>query len=309
MIGTSGYTNCEDCRDVNECPELWLIKSCCKSLPQEIISIPAGTVSIGEIWIDTNDLCWELAEQVDQLPTNYSISLASQYFGECEACNTVNPCPEVVYVTIRNCCNPLQVEVYATQAFVPQTGTIFTDINGVCWEATSWDLTGTVSWPVPIYNSKQFDDCTQCRLDAGGCPDYYLFSACCETGVTQVAYGVFTIGLSYREAISNNCYVCVSITTDTPTSNFYTDTPYETCELCLESNPCNYYEVYNCCLDTNQVVLAQGGMGFSGFYDPLTGVCFDFVSSSTGPATVSVGTITAQYSDCTTCIAAHACPA
>ena len=158
-IGTTGYTDCLDCLNTNPCPEFWLIRSCCQNLDIEVIQIPAGTVTVNEIWVDTNGICWEIFGQVTSLPTNYTITLVTLYV-DCEDCLATNPCPTEIYITVRKCCEPLVVEVFLYSGS-PTTGLVFSDLSDVCWEVISWSLTGTPTISPLVINS-QYSNCIEC---------------------------------------------------------------------------------------------------------------------------------------------------
>jgi hypothetical protein len=230
------------------------------------------------------------------------------YVGECVPCIGDNTnCPSEVYVTLRECCDSSHVEVVKMNR-ITTTGTIFQDRNGVCWEIMGWSLTGTETWvPTIMDNGFQYSTCAEC-IGSSECPDYYLFSACCESGITEISFGVYTIGVVYRDEF-DNCVTCISATTESPTINVIVGREFDGCDACVELTPCNYLEITNCCdggdiqtILPNNSLLVEGAV----FYDSITDTCWEVTGTSTGPLSMTLGTIT-FYTDCTTCITANPC--
>jgi hypothetical protein len=303
-IGTTGYTSCDDCINNNDCPSVWVVESCCDIFSQEVIHTTLD-LSIDEVWVDSDGICWTIISEANELPTNYEITLTTPST-DCVDCVDSNTCPDFVYVTLRHCCDLLQVEV-AIMEQVPTTGTIFSDVNGVCWEVVGWSLVGTPTWPVMVIPEGQYDSCDSCQMDIGICPDYYLFESCCENGITEIAFGTYVIGRRYTDLVGN-CYTCVSITTDPPTTNFSVwNSQYDNCNGCIGQNVCNYVEITDCCgVQSNQIVLVPSNGLPTNFYDSDSGTCWEFVNNSAGPSTLFLGTIT-EYIDCPECTAVHNC--
>jgi hypothetical protein len=312
MIGTSGYTSCSGCTGVNECPLVYYVEPCCTTLSPEYIPIPASTgVNAGEYWVDSDGLCWKIGTTSTSLPTNYSITLVSEILGTSLVCDDIVDdcyCPETIFVTLRECCDPSHV-IIAEMLYVPPTKTTFSDDNGVCWEVLGWDVTGPENWGVVVRAVNLYDSCGECLADGNVCElDYYLFETCCDTGfeATGVTYGNYDIGKTYVDG-QGNCFSPVSATTLTPTL-YIPNTPiFDSCQSCLSANTCQWVEIQDCCLVLpNEVVLLTSNDLNGTFYDSASDNCWEFFSASTGPATAVLGTIT-PYLDCGPCTTAHAC--
>ena len=81
----------------------------------------------------------------------------------------------------------------------------------------------------------------------------------------------------------------------------------DNCQSCLSTTTCQWVEIQDCCgVLPNEVVLLTSNDLNGTFYDSASDNCWEFVATSTGPATAVLGTIT-PYSNCTACTTAHAC--
>ena len=233
--------------------------------------------------------------------------------GNCLNCITDNTaCPDTWFLTVRSCCDPLVVEVIET-TIIATTGTIFQDTNGVCWEIMSWSISGTSTWPVPIKVNGSYNTCNACLLDVGGadsCPDFYLFSGCCFTETSQVAYGVYTVGQTYFNEDDRLCYECVSTTTGPATaSSIPYNAPYGNCEQCTEVNPCPTYRVKDCCNVLEDKIVAYPPVTTIGesFFDSTSGTCWEILGQINETPTMTLGTTTDYNTGCADCISSYPC--
>jgi len=165
--------NCTTCLGDNICPDIYLIRSCCKdlcnnlnfSLYTTLAQLGGGTP--GETFVDQFGFCWTISlvpEVHFTLLTGSFIQYDSPYV-DCEVCiENNNPCNTPVFYTIQNCLT-LETEVVQYQ-FGLQVDYSFlisftTNFSPRCYKIISWDLT---SLPTKIIDAVEdcFIDCETC---------------------------------------------------------------------------------------------------------------------------------------------------
>jgi len=169
--------DCTTCLGDNICPDIYGIRSCCKSNCDPFIKFELFTTLDqlgggvpGEIFLDTFGFCWEIGSfpiAGFTLLTGSFIQYDSPYV-DCEACvENNNACNNVVYYTIQNC---ITQEIAIVQGpFGISVGNSLllnftTDLTPQCWEIISWDNT---SLPTKIIREifDCFINCIQCKQD------------------------------------------------------------------------------------------------------------------------------------------------
>ncbi len=213
--------NCIDCTDAHPCPDLWSIQSCCTRVTEVIsTTIP---LTIGESFVDTTGICWQVIDSASILPTNYNIVVDTVYSldpeSNCELCTNDNACPLEYFLTVRACCDPDRVEIMSipAQYMTLSEGTIFSDLYGLCWEVMYYSTTGietyAVDWSVGISTYK---NCEECSTDEGKilCTTVWEVRDCADNTVYR-AYSInniLTIG-SYYTAIFKDSgeYSCFEV--------------------------------------------------------------------------------------------------
>ena len=216
--------DCADCTTANPCPDLWSIKSCCGEL-SEIIATSVS-LNLGDSFVDTNGICWNVGRQATILPTNYDIVVDTVYTGaitpdtNCSLCTTANPCPTEYFLTIRNCCDNDRVEIAQVPAayMTFSEGNIFSDALGICWEVMSYDTTGVETYPIWDWTSigapNKYRDCPLC-LQANGkdgklrCNIYEVVSCIDSNTYTVVSATPIVTGQFYfaeTDVIALQCF-------------------------------------------------------------------------------------------------------
>jgi hypothetical protein len=262
---------CLACTTVNPCPSFWGVKSCCTGVNEVI----ATTVLLnsGDSFVDTNGICWEVAELAQGLPTNYDITVDTVYSGgidNCEDCKIANSCPTEYFLTVKACCDPDRVEIISVPALYMSfsEGTVFSDPYEVCWEVMSYSTTGVETYPINwnIFKPSNFPDCKACT---GGekCLLLYQVRDCVE-GVIYTAYasGILTIGSIYKGqnfmASEPACYEVLGYgyPEENPLQVGITEgnLPYVTCEECNTPAEPTFREVLFCDTGEDIVVYITG---------------------------------------------------
>lgn len=169
--------DCVECLNDNICPDIYGIKSCCKSTCDgtyfELYTTLAllGGGSPGETFVDQFGFCWRigLVPEVDfTLLTGSFIQYASASIGPCGIEDTpcTNACDTNVFYTIQNCFT-LQVEVIEYSFGLPINSSIFISFTTVlspkCYKVIGWDNT---SLPTKIVDSIEgcFRTCEECLI-------------------------------------------------------------------------------------------------------------------------------------------------
>jgi hypothetical protein len=212
--------DCTDCTTANPCPDFWSIRSCCGQL-SEIIATSAS-LNLGDSFVDTNGICWEVGRQAESLPTNYDIVVDTVYSvtpgANCSLCTTANPCPTEYFLTIRNCCDNDRVEVAQVPAEFMNfsEGTIFSDHWGICWEVMSYDTTGVETYPIRDWAStarpNNYRDCQLC-LEANAEPINKLLKCNIYEVVSCIDSNTYTV-ISTIPIVTGQFYFAQTDTTE-----------------------------------------------------------------------------------------------
>jgi hypothetical protein len=240
---------CEDCTLANPCPDFWFVESCCGQFSETITTtIPLNS---GDSFVDTNGICWKVAEPAQKLPTNYDIVVDTVYTGaiepetNCDLCIAANPCPEEYFLTIRACCDPGRVEVTSLSSAIPE-GDIFMDKYSICWEVMSYSTTGVTTYPLNYELIRGiYPDCETCVLTGAmrGCPALYQVRDCQTLLIyTAIALNTLNVGSFYQgvyiSSVSDikSCFEVLGY--GYPQTDFldvgidFNSTEYTTCEEC-----------------------------------------------------------------------------
>lgn len=247
--------DCEACTTANPCPNFYKVKSCCTAIGGNI-AVP-DLLNIGDSFVDTQGICWQVSGPSSSLPTIYGIEVVTvyPYPGDgveptaCTLCKTANPCPEEYFITIKSCCDSDRVEVaQVPAAFMLFTeGTIFQDDWGICWEVISFNTTGVETYPifdwfeVPKPEINTYKDCRECRGNQLPIPcGFYEVRECgSETTIIVMLTFAPTIGLVYSLADGDltTCYEIIGYASPIFGElypSFDDDGgPFTTCEECL----------------------------------------------------------------------------
>ena len=166
--------DCTLCLGDNICPDIYLIRSCCKNNCDNQFSLylyttleQLGGGTPGETFVDQFGFCWiiTLTPEVNfTLLTGSFIQYDSPYV-DCEVCiENNNPCDTPVFYTIQNCLT-LETEIVQYQ-FGLQVDYSFlisftTNFSPRCYKIISWDNT---SLPTKIIDAVEdcFIDCNNC---------------------------------------------------------------------------------------------------------------------------------------------------
>jgi hypothetical protein len=209
---------CEDCTLANPCPSFWFVESCCGQF-REVIATTA-VLNPEDSFVDTNSICWRVAEPAQQLPTNYGIVVDTVYTGavdpetNCDLCITANPCPLEYFLTIRACCDPDRVEVTSFPSAISE-GSVFMDAYGICWEVMSYSTTGLVTYSLNSEGIRGiYEDCNTCLSTGGrrGCATLYQVRDCNTNIVyTAAASNLLTVGLYYPGIYESDQQSCFEV--------------------------------------------------------------------------------------------------
>jgi hypothetical protein len=242
--------NCEDCTAANPCPSFWFVESCCGQFREVIATtIPLNS---GDSFVDTNGICWQVAEPAQKLPTNYDIVVDTVYTGSennCLNCTTDSLCPEEYFLTIRACCDPDRIEVTSFPSAISESS-VFMDEYDICWEVMSYSTTGLVTYPLNSEGIKGiYENCADCVNSGGrrGCPTLYQVRDCDTLLVyTAIAYNTLNVGSFYQggyiSSVSDikSCFEVLGYgypqTDLLDVSIDVIPTEYSTCEECNNNN-------------------------------------------------------------------------
>jgi hypothetical protein len=335
--------NCATCLEENECPNFYQVAACCTST-SGIIAIPAITIiNVGNSFVDTNGICWEVIEEAISLPTIYGIVVDTVYTGavdpdtNCDLCIAANPCPTEYFITIKSCCDPDRIEVAQVPAdfMIFTEGTIFQDDWGICWEVISFNTTGVETYPIfdwfgiekPLINT--YRDCRECLDTSLPMPCGFYEVRECGSETTTIAGLTFapTIGLVYLLADGDltTCYEIIGygypIFGELYPSFDNVGGPFTNCEDCNLANKTTTktLEFSQCCGGPNIIVEYTDAWtaGFGGIAmiplseipeGPYALTCVTLVGFSTAtPTLYNQQDATANYGSCIECIDKYGC--
>jgi len=292
-----------------------LIRLCCDQAYSEVI-VNNG-VAVGASFVDTDGYCWTVYEETQLSVTG--IRTKSIEYGDCEACTFDNPCAP--NYEVRSCC---EIE---NQVFVPVlpgvgVGDTFVDTYGNCWsvEGTVYNPITNVVYADTVYTETNCDD--EVCIDDNPCPTFYVLQSCCIFRNNDALGGITSSAIIGTTYAVNDVFVdqfgfCWKIkaqleTPEFPSLAFISPTSdYIDCDACLTTNPCPesvFYVLQECC--TGDIEVWESGDAYNigatlAVFDPTDTIkyCYKILSFDfTGPATITFGTITGNYSDCQSCI-------
>ena len=234
--------DCTFCSDINPCPVVWTLVSCCKTFFRIELFVTDASVgyslSLNDVFVDTFGLCW-IVKDNSSSSTNISIFVIfDSLIGNgnfCETCITSNTCPhpeeDTYFYTVRNCCTGETEVVELSVIFI-----IAVASNGIvafsqstspnvaeCWELFSVSTSGI---PTIFANNpnevKLFESCTECiNQNIIGCPEVFEVEDCC--GILPNAFVLLPFNYSGFSAIqdtSSNCWTILDPSVLSPTIVF-----------------------------------------------------------------------------------------
>lgn len=164
-------TNCDsaECTDVNTCPNILLIVSCCRDMGQGFTTSDILGISVaeGDTFVDTFGICWLVkSENNAAFPTLNFLSGSTIYgIDDCETCVASNNCNITLFYTVQNCCTE-EIEVIQLPASYGIGITLgLVHDNGMgCYKILSWSDVGTPTLTGVIVQavSEGSDGCTKC---------------------------------------------------------------------------------------------------------------------------------------------------
>jgi hypothetical protein len=337
--------NCATCLEENECPNFYQVVACCTST-SGIIAIPAITIiNVGDSFVDTNGICWQVTGTAATLPTMYGVVVDTIYPYDpendaCATCSLANPCPTEYFITIRGCCDPQRIEVAQVPAefMTLGEGTIFNDWWGVCWEVMSVSTTGVETYPIwdnvnpeaPSPKFGNYKECRDCSCANSGCKCKTFYEVRnCNTNEISIfkMQDNLTIGLYYRNHLDGDCYEVLGYGypafNESPVAfNAETKWPdFTTCEECIIGTPAQkVVELQPCCGGPNIIAQINGpwinGIGtvqmvtLQPAIGPIftTNFCYTLIGLSTDTPAHLGGTFSGlEYSDCPACTDQYPC--
>jgi hypothetical protein len=245
----AAYTDstCEsaECTDDNTCPDVYILKSCCKKyFGGELfttLDLLGGGVANGDTFVDTFGFCWDVYGPVTGVLVNAPFIQVDSISTNCETCETANPCDEEVYYTLKNCCTD-DIEV-VLGPFGPGLGvtlSLDTSYNPGyfdCWEVLSWSNSGTTTMTI-TNSSGSYNSCKRCLGDHPCAFDLFEVTDCCGTLPNQIviAPGFLSSGSVIVDTL-DRCWEIVSTVVGTPSIVWAFDYP-DGCEACTNTYGC-----------------------------------------------------------------------
>ena len=232
--------DCTFCSDINPCPVVWTLQSCCKTLEIQLNVTDASvgfSLSLGDVFVDTFGLCWRVIDDSEQTTNISTFIIFDSLIGNgnlCETCITSNPCPDpdedTYFYTVRNCCTGETEVVELSVIFIIAVAT-----NGVvtfaqstspnvyeCWELFSVSTSG-IPTIITTFEVKLYKECNQCLGVEGiqGCPEVFEVEDCC--GILPNAIVLLPFNPTPFSAIqdtSGNCWTILNPSVLIPTILF-----------------------------------------------------------------------------------------
>ena len=232
--------DCEFCSDINPCPVVWTIESCCKTLRGIKLNVTDASVgfslSLDDVFVDTFGLCWTVIDDSEQTTDISTFIIFDTLIGNgnlCELCITSNPCPDpdedTYFYTVRNCCTGetevvelsvifiIAVATNSTVAFPQSTSPNVYE----CWELFSVSTSG-IPTIIAVDAGKLSGSCTQCLVEGiQGCPEVFEVEDCC--GILPNAIVLLPSNIDSFGAIqdtSGNCWTILNPSVLIPTIIF-----------------------------------------------------------------------------------------
>lgn len=189
--------DCEFCSDINPCPVVWTLKSCCKFDGNLYVTDASVgfSLSLNDVFVDTFGLCWVASDNSAQSTNISTFIIFDSLIGNgelCQTCITSNPCPDpeedTYFYTVRNCCtgetevvelSVIFIIAVATNGIVAFAQSTSPNVNE-CWELFSVSTSGIPTIIAGI-DVKLLGKCTECINEAIlGCPEVFEVEDCCS---------------------------------------------------------------------------------------------------------------------------------
>ena len=252
VILTEAYPNCNDCNSTyNNCTLVGLRTCCTTPFSEPIIygtssleNIGGGVV-IGDVIKDQFEVCWEILEATKANPLNSIIPDA--IFESCEGCE---PCPNIIYYTVENCCTgelqTFKIDYSSVGFYIPglEIGNIYsltTDLMPAvadCWKLIGYNTTGvetiTISNFVQPYNPGRCDVCVREQQYTGSCYNYYIVEDCCgiqPNGIMYLPDYLASNNFIVNDNVDGYCWSITTVTTG-PANLIWDGNTYEQCDAC-----------------------------------------------------------------------------
>jgi hypothetical protein len=228
--------DCTFCSDINPCPVVWTLQSCCDFRDVYVTDASVGfSLSLNDVFVDTFGLCWTVTDNSEQTTNISTFIIFDSLIGNgelCETCITSNPCPDpredTYFYTVRNCCTGetevvelsvifiIAVATNGTVAFAQSTSPNVLE----CWELFSVSTSG-IPTIIAADEGKLSGNCTQCLIDIQGCPEVFEVEDCC--GILPNAIVLLPSNSALSGAIqdtSGNCWTILNPSVLIPTIIF-----------------------------------------------------------------------------------------
>lgn len=242
MIDTNyGPVACEDCLNINACPEIIKLNPCCSSIGDTPILTTAAlfgyTPSDGELVADTFGNCYtvqlgntgSISAPFIQFGTSYGVSME-----KCKPCTDVNACSQPLYYNVINCCTGDTEVIVLNTLITPETVIVITTTTSPtftqCWKVISFSNTGTATIVLDTFIDFA-NDCNDC-VKRSGCITYYEVADCCgivPNGVMLLPDNL-DLTIVYRDA-TGTCWSIVGPTVG-PATVVWDGNNKESCSDC-----------------------------------------------------------------------------
>jgi hypothetical protein len=230
--------DCTFCSDINPCPVVWKLRSCCKTLEIELYVTDASvgfSLSLNDVFVDTFGLCWTVKDNSVQTTDISTFIIFDSLIGNgnlCELCITSNPCPDpredTYFYTVRNCCTGETEVVELPVIFIIAVATngtaIFSQSTSPnvyeCWELFSVSTSGIPT--IIVANEVKLGRiCTECLIEIEGCPEVFEVEDCCGILPNAIVLlpGNNTISGAIQDT-SGNCWTILNPSVLIPTIIF-----------------------------------------------------------------------------------------
>lgn len=242
MIDTNyGPVECEDCLNINACPEIITLNPCCETIGETPILTTAAlfgyTPVDGELVSDTFGNCYRV-----NLGDTGSISAPFIQFGtsygdpmnKCEPCLEDNACSQLLYYNVINCCTGDTEVIVINTLIAPETVIVITTTTSLlfpqCWKVVSFSNIGTATIVLDTFVGSA-KDCNDCVKNYG-CITYYEVADCCgivPNGVMLLPDNL-DLTIVYRDA-TGTCWSIVGPTVG-PATVVWNGSNRESCSEC-----------------------------------------------------------------------------
>lgn len=228
--------DCTFCSDINPCPVVWTLRSCCDFGEFYVTDASVGfSLSLDDVFVDTFGLCWTVIDNSEQTTDISTFIIFDSLIGNgdlCETCITSNPCPDpredTYFYTVRNCCTGETEVVELSVIFIIAVATngtaIFPQSTSPnvyeCWELFSVSTSG-IPTIIAAAQVKFGRSCNDCVIDIQGCPEVFEVEDCCGILPNAIVLLPFnTTPFSAIQDTSGNCWTILNPSVLIPTILF-----------------------------------------------------------------------------------------